>query len=663
MAPGGPNPHAVQAQVDKATSELLNGPDWGMNMELCDMVNTQGDLTAKEVVKALKKRLGHKSPKVQMLALTVFETGMKNCGEMFHFQVVHKEVLQEMSKIATKRTVDPKVRKQILVLLQSWGEAFGPTNVHPQFHEAYVSMQRKVEFPVRPSDTAPVFTPTTRGPTHLPPPGAARSFPSPDLYLSHPQSSTAETTNLKREVLVGKNSVDVLDDMLNSVNDPEALKGDVIVELVGQCERLKPRLLQLVNTVTDEGLLNQALSLHDELEVVLKKHDDIANGRPTTRATAAPVAAPPAISPASAPPLDVDLLTGGTPALALTAASHSMGDEEFEQLAKRKEPPQYQQQQQAVVLPAMFNTPPSTSFPAPESHVGPSTHFGASAVGFQSDNQYGTSTSQFGTPSVRSSFDSTAAQFGSAGDLSTTRASFDTTASYANPQYSEHAVQQVPVPKPSNPFAQPTGGQASYPQTESYTVYGSLPSGGQFQGADQLYSRQANYAPPVQEPLMLTNQPYGSAPYDTYAIPPMEAPSSNPFLNPAAAVPSSGANMQSAQGGGNMYGYALPSLPVAKPTDLKAVGGIPDFLAKPDKPVAPMGTSMKSMRPPNQSDAVADEFEQLALSRSGAGGGQYITAGQQQQQQQQVNAGPAGAPQPNYAGQFDAYMNRSTAYG
>ncbi|WOL07327.1 target of Myb protein 1-like [Canna indica] len=58
---------------------------------------------AKDVVKAVKKRLQHKNPKVQFLALTLLETMIKNCGDCVHFQVVEREILQEMVKIVRKK--------------------------------------------------------------------------------------------------------------------------------------------------------------------------------------------------------------------------------------------------------------------------------------------------------------------------------------------------------------------------------------------------------------------------------------------------------------------------------------------------------------------------------------------------------------------------------
>ncbi|CAD6233609.1 unnamed protein product [Miscanthus lutarioriparius] len=197
------------SMVDRATSDHLIGPDWAKNMEICDICNRDPG-QSKDVVKALKKRIGHKNPKVQLLALTLLETAIKNCGDILHMHVAERDILHEMVKIVKKKS-DPRVKEK---------------------DEAESS--------------------------------AANDFPA--LSMSEIQNA--------------RGIMDVLAEMLNAL-DPgnrEGLRQEVIVELVDQCRTYKQRVVQLVNSTTDEELMSQGLALNDDLQRVLAKHDAIAAG-------------------------------------------------------------------------------------------------------------------------------------------------------------------------------------------------------------------------------------------------------------------------------------------------------------------------------------------------------------------------------------------------
>ncbi|KAJ6362811.1 hypothetical protein OIU78_003078 [Salix suchowensis] len=266
--------------VDKATCDLLIGPDWTMNIDICDSVNSH-HWQAKDVVKALKKRLQHKSPKVQLLALTLLETMVKNCGDYVHFQIAEKNVLGEMVKIIKKKT-DMHVRDKILALLDSWQEAFGgPGGKHPQYYWVYEELRRAgVKFPQRSLDAAPIFTPPATNPTlRLTQPGYG--MPS-NSSRRLDETMAAEIEGLSLSGLDSMWDVmELLNDMLQAnPGDCEDIKDEVIVDLVDRCRSNQKKLMQMLTTTGDEELLGKGLELNDSMQILLAKHDAFASGSP-----------------------------------------------------------------------------------------------------------------------------------------------------------------------------------------------------------------------------------------------------------------------------------------------------------------------------------------------------------------------------------------------
>ncbi|KAF7074944.1 hypothetical protein CFC21_079752 [Triticum aestivum] len=130
-------------------------------------------------------------------------------------------------------------------------------------------------FPQRSNGSVPIFTPAQTQPLQNYPPALR------DADHEAPESSAQDfpATSLA-DIQNARGIMDVLSEMLNAL-DPskrQELRQDVIVDLVDQCRTYKQRVVQLVNSTSDEGLLSQGLCLNDDLQRVLAKHDAIAAG-------------------------------------------------------------------------------------------------------------------------------------------------------------------------------------------------------------------------------------------------------------------------------------------------------------------------------------------------------------------------------------------------
>ncbi|KAJ8500404.1 hypothetical protein OPV22_010956 [Ensete ventricosum] len=336
---------SATVRVEKATSDLLMGPDWTLNMDICDSVNSDNG-QAKDVVKSVKKRMQHKNPKVQFLALTLLETMIKNCGNYVHFQVVEREILQEMVKIVRKKT-DMQVRDKILELLDSWQVAFGGAGgKYPQFYLAYADLKRSgVQFPERSSDATLIFTPAVHATNETTHPPIGYGMPN-NSALRLDEAMASEMAKLSLSDLARMQSVmELLSEMLKAVNlnDRSAVKDEVIIDLVNQCRSNQKRLMELIDSVRDEELLGRGLELNDNLQSLLAKHDAIASGSPLPAEVSESITKHDAITSSSPPPVGVSesITSSRTPVVPQPAAISWYGDEEededddFAQLAHR----------------------------------------------------------------------------------------------------------------------------------------------------------------------------------------------------------------------------------------------------------------------------------------------------------------------------------------
>ncbi|KAM9314056.1 target of Myb1 membrane trafficking protein isoform 2-T3 [Pholidichthys leucotaenia] len=287
---GNPFSTPVGQRIEHATSGSLPSEDWGLNMEICDIIN-ETEEGPRDAVKAIKKRIvGNKNFREIMLALTVLETCVKNCGHRFHVLVASQEFVESV----LVRTILPKnnpptlLHDRVLSLIQSWADAFRSTPSLVGVVHVYDDLRRRgLEFPMTDLDAlSPIHTPNRSSPengtsetapaavsTLQPQPQTSSSAPSenisPPVQPSEgPVSLSAEQEQkLRSELAVVKGNLRVMTEMLNEITPGQSQPEDaqLLQQLFSVCKSMQTRVVELIPQLLDVEFIEELLVVNDDL--------------------------------------------------------------------------------------------------------------------------------------------------------------------------------------------------------------------------------------------------------------------------------------------------------------------------------------------------------------------------------------------------------------
>ncbi|XP_030463466.1 TOM1-like protein 1 [Syzygium oleosum] len=271
--------------VKDATSELLNGPDWALNLQVCDMINHE-KINRGEVIRGVKRRLNAMSPRIQYLALVLLETCVKNC-DMAFCEVASERVLDDMVKLIDDPQTIFSNRNKALKMIEAWGESRRELRYLPVYADTYKSLKaRGICFPGRDDESlAPIFTPP-----------ASVLDSEPDFTLARLMQHdmripTFTAEQIKEALEVARNSIELLATVLSSSPKQDVLQDELTTTLVEQCREAQCNVQRIAETAgDDEALLFKALKVNDEAQEVFSKYEQLREP-----ATPAPVLPGPAM--------------------------------------------------------------------------------------------------------------------------------------------------------------------------------------------------------------------------------------------------------------------------------------------------------------------------------------------------------------------------------
>ncbi|KAI3415046.1 uncharacterized protein J3R85_015505, partial [Psidium guajava] len=275
--------------VNAATSDKLDEVDWTKNIQICELVG-RDQRAAKDAIKAIKKRLGGKTPTSQLYAITLLEMLMNNVGECIHKQVIESGILPILVKIGKTKT-DFSMQERIFHLLDATQSSLGGASGNfPQYFSAYQDlMSLGIQFPQQ-HQSAP------SDPSIIQVNGSAPSASTLQAdIMSSEEEASGRVNRLPHQPEVqcipessiiqnARNALEVLKEVMNTVDGQQTqhtlgAKDEFTLDLVEQCSFQKQRVMHLVLTSRDDNVVSQAIELNEQLQKVLERHDALLSAR------------------------------------------------------------------------------------------------------------------------------------------------------------------------------------------------------------------------------------------------------------------------------------------------------------------------------------------------------------------------------------------------
>lgn len=244
----------IEKLVARATDQALAGPEWTLNMALCDCANAHR-YACDDIVRFLLRRLQSGHPKVTLLALVLTETVVKNGPSAVYRQVASRDFLNQVAAVSDG-SLGVDVQNQALLLIRQWADAFKGEAFQDIYHQLKV---KGVVFPAITND-APIFTP---------PSSTVAAQEENHANFAVATGSARHTRELQLQKLhedlkVVEEKINLLRDLHSRGQTGEQL--DDVLDFLRQCQ---PRMNTLIEGgimgKIDERTLEECLNVNDSL--------------------------------------------------------------------------------------------------------------------------------------------------------------------------------------------------------------------------------------------------------------------------------------------------------------------------------------------------------------------------------------------------------------
>ncbi|RKP39376.1 hypothetical protein BJ085DRAFT_9741, partial [Dimargaris cristalligena] len=140
--------------------------DYGIILEICDQVRSK-QMPARDVARSIRRRIAHKNPNVQILALKLTDMLVKNGGAPFLAEVAGREFMDDLVSLihAPQTVLHFEVQRLLLQLIQDWALALQSKPEYPYPVQVYHRLKAEgLPFPAPGRSNAPAIVETATAP-------------------------------------------------------------------------------------------------------------------------------------------------------------------------------------------------------------------------------------------------------------------------------------------------------------------------------------------------------------------------------------------------------------------------------------------------------------------------------------------------------------------
>ncbi|KAI5449067.1 ARF-binding protein [Naganishia albida] len=302
----------VDALVERATDPMLEEPNFAVNLELAEYVNSKKANTPREAALATVRAINSRNPHTALLAIQLLKTLVKECGYPFHLQIATKEFLNELVRRFPERPpmVLGPVMGKILELIHEWKNTICVTSKYKDDLVHIRDMHRLLSYKgyrFRSFDAVRALqgtdiTENLKSPEELEEEDrAAKSAKLQELIRrgtprdlaqaqelmkelsgAEPEKQPDYASQTKAELEKVQQKAILLNDMLNNIAQDEqvGVDGDAYEQVSGILKAARPKIQKWIGDAGEDNadLMDRLLLMNDLINNVLDRYEACKKG-------------------------------------------------------------------------------------------------------------------------------------------------------------------------------------------------------------------------------------------------------------------------------------------------------------------------------------------------------------------------------------------------